>query len=90
MPVDDSSANASDFDLPRLQKAVRALLSEGQRLRAENAALRGDLDASVARVKELDTQVGALEERRGEARERLEGLISRVDAIASLSARVEN
>ena len=75
-PVEQEDADAYDFE--RLERAVRVLLKERRRLEAENQSLRCELAEKDVRVKGLDAKLIEFNQRRVDAKKRLDDLIARV------------
>ncbi|MGH0034291.1 MAG: cell division protein ZapB [Myxococcota bacterium] len=68
-----------EFD--RLEKAVRRLVDQSRRLRAENTGLRRDLDAREARIQELDESLIGANQLRQDAIKRIDELLSQIDHL---------
>lgn len=69
------------YDLPRLERAVAALLEQHRTLLRENALLRRDLEAESRRARSLEAKVLELNQRRQDAVKRIDDLIAQIDQI---------
>ena len=84
--IRDSNSAASDVEaghFARLEAAVRALARSHALVRAENHALRGQLDARERQIAVLEVEASEIEGRRKHAIDRLDELIAEVEALES-------
>ncbi len=84
--ISNDRNSASTPDLDRLERVVRALAAQGQKLQRENAKLRGQLDERDRRIQTLDDKLLDLNQHRQDALKRLDDLIAQVDQV---DARLE-
>jgi len=78
-----SSAQERDGDFSRLEAAVRTLAKNHALVRAENHALRGQLDAKDRQIELMEAEASEIEGRRKNAIDRLDALLSEVESLAS-------
>lgn len=79
--VDSERSLSAGYDFARLERAVAALLRRQRALENDKAALVAELEASRRRVLDLDAQLVAANERRREILERIDPLLSELDAL---------
>jgi len=84
--VATASAQDSNFDFPRLERAVESLLAAHEQLRGENDALRAELAARDERVGDLESALRDQQQRRADAIVRIDAL---VEQLVELDARLE-
>jgi len=70
---------SSDFD--RLERAIRALVESHDRLSQENAGLRTALGEGGQRIRALDSELIAANQRRQDAYKRIDELIAHLDQL---------
>jgi hypothetical protein len=76
-----SGARVSDF--ARLEAAVRALARSHALVRAENHALRGQLEVKERQIAAMEVEASEVEGRRKHAIDRLDELLAEVEALES-------
>ena len=79
MFISRSAAKTNDFD--RLERAIRALVEAHEELRRENAGLRAALAEGGQRIRALDSDLIAANQRRQDAYKRIDELISHLDQL---------
>jgi cell division septum initiation protein DivIVA len=67
--------------MDRLEAGINRLLEEHAGLTAENNELKESLRAAEQRLEELGARVEAAERERSQVRERVEGLMGRLDGL---------
>ncbi|MCB2188326.1 MAG: cell division protein ZapB [Deltaproteobacteria bacterium] len=65
----------------RLEEKIDSLVRRMEELKAENQALRGDLEAKEKEAQELGELMAVLEAEREEVKSRIEGLVARLELI---------
>ncbi|MEE8165751.1 MAG: cell division protein ZapB [Myxococcota bacterium] len=74
-----AASKSSDFD--RLERAIRALVESHDLLRMENAGLRTALVEGGQRIRALDSELIAANQRRQDAYKRIGELIAHLDQL---------
>ncbi len=74
-------AAANGFDLARLERAIAALVESNSRLRDENANLKRGLSEGENRIRTLDSDLLAANQRRQDAYKRIDELIAHLDQL---------
>ena len=85
--ISGASSNVYDFD--RLESAISALVKSQGQLRDENAELRRQLEESHGRVRTLDSELLAANQRRQDAYKRIDELIAHLDQLDEQLAEQE-
>lgn len=76
-----SSSSSSSYDFDRLESAISALVKSHGQLREDNAALHRDLEESQRRIRSLDSELIAANQRRQDAYKRIDELIAHLDQL---------
>ena len=71
----------------RLDRLVRTLVERFRSLQGENASLRGRLEKSEMRSRDLDEQLLALNQTRHDAAKRIDDLIAQLDHLDARLSR---
>ena len=79
MVIRRTTSKADDFD--RLEIAISELVDSHGQLREENADLRRDLEDGEHRIRTLDSELLAANQRRQDAFKRIDELISHLDQL---------
>jgi chromosome segregation ATPase len=79
----------SPYDWDRLERAVRALVSQQEVLREELRSLRGDLGERDQRIRALETQLIEANHRRQDTGKRIDELIAQLDQLDAQLASAE-
>jgi chromosome segregation ATPase len=76
--------DATRYDLDRLERAIRQVLAQQQRLVDENESLRRRLQGRDAEVERLESELAASRQRREQALKRVDALIAELDRLDGL------
>ena len=74
-------AAAKAFDFDRLERAIVALVESNGRLRDENVKLKNGLSEGEGRIRTLDSDLLAANQRRQDAYKRIDELIAHLDQL---------
>ena len=74
-------AATNGFDLDRLEQAIAALVESNSQLRDENATLRRGVNDGENRIRSLDTDLLAANQRRQDAYKRIDELMAHLDQL---------
>lgn len=77
--ISKTTSKSVDFD--RLECAIRALAGSHAELRKENAGLRSALSEGGQRIRALDSELIAANQRRQDAYKRIDELIAHLDQL---------
>ena len=69
------------FDIDRLERAIVALVESDGQLRDENARLRRGLSEGERRIRALDSNLIAANQRRQDAHKRIDELMAHLDQL---------
>jgi chromosome segregation ATPase len=75
------STTSTDADFDRLEIAVSDLAESHGKLREENANLRSEIEEGERRIRNLDSELLAANQRRQDAYKRIDELISHLDQL---------
>jgi chromosome segregation ATPase len=76
-----AAKNDSAYGFERLEQAVEALAARKQQLESENAELQRTLDTRGRTIRDLELRALESNQRRKDARKRLDELIERVEGL---------
>ena len=77
------------YDLDRLARAVRTLVENQQKREQQNVSLRSDVEQKKRRIRELEEQLLAANQRRVEVGKRIDELIAQIDHLDAQFATLE-
>jgi len=77
-----SAKSANDvFDLDRLDAAIAALVESNQKLRSERDELRASVADHTERIRTLESEILAANQRRQDVAKRIDELIGQIDQL---------
>ena len=79
MFIPGKKSSGTDFD--RLEVAISELAKSHGKLRDENAILRNEIEAGALRMRTLDSDLLAANQRRQDAYKRIDELIAHLDQL---------
>ena len=85
----ETHAAPSPYDWDRLERAVRALVSQQEILRNEVTALRGELGERNHRIRTLEAQLLEANQRRQDTGKRIDDLVAQLDQLDAQLAGAE-